>query len=79
MLTTIQKVLNRLRRVAVPIPDRARFDDEEIMLLRLSFVLILGTFFVVGGYAQSESDHDLPVVSPLHKDASGAVGGESVG
>src|SRR5215470_1757406 len=37
------------------------------MPLRLSSVLMLGTFFVVGSYAQSESDPGLPVVVPLHK------------
>jgi hypothetical protein len=32
---------------------------------------MLGTFFVVGSYAQSESDPGLPVVSPLHKMRAG--------
>jgi hypothetical protein len=35
------------------------------MFSRIIFALVLATLFFVGSYAQSESDHDLPVVVPL--------------
>jgi hypothetical protein len=37
------------------------------MLSKIVFLLTLVTVLVSTGYAQSESDHDLPVVVPLHK------------
>src|SRR5215468_9977679 len=41
------------------------------MLSRLSLVLMLGTAFLVGGYAQSEAHDGRPTVSPLHKMRAG--------
>jgi hypothetical protein len=41
------------------------------MLSRITFALALATLFVGGSYAQSDSDHDLPVVVPLHKMRAG--------
>jgi hypothetical protein len=41
------------------------------MFSRITFALALVTLFVTGCYAQSESDHNLPVVVPLHKMRAG--------
>ena len=37
----------------------------------ITFALALATLFVAGSYAQSKSDHDLPVVVPLQKMRAG--------
>ena len=41
------------------------------MFSRITFALVVATLFVAGSYAQSESDHGLPVVVPLHKMSAG--------
>jgi hypothetical protein len=41
------------------------------MFPRITFALALATLFVAGSYAQSKSDHDLPVVVPLQKMRAG--------
>src|SRR5215467_13592398 len=41
------------------------------MFSRITFTLAVATLFVAGSYAQSESDHGLPVVVPLHKMRAG--------
>jgi hypothetical protein len=41
------------------------------MLSRIAFPLALVAALVAPGYGQSESDHSLPVVVPLHKMQAG--------